>query len=201
MISALGFIFGGYRKVPPFFLLSNRNYTMKKYLTIITLVLALIFGTARISRAYGISDSSATLSTADSADFDYRVENLRKFFLKYNSPLADYAEEFVAYADANNLDYRLVPAITGVESTFGKHIPVDSYNAYGWANGEYSFTSWEDSIKHVSEVLKKSYIDRGLNSIRQIARVYAPPSTTWGGNVSYFVNKIDTLPLDFDIVI
>ena len=33
-------------------------------------------------------------------------------------------EDFVTYADTNGLDYRLVPAITGVESTFGKLIPV-----------------------------------------------------------------------------
>jgi hypothetical protein len=106
----------------------------------------------------------------------------------------------VTYADVNGLDYRLVPSISGVESTFGKHIPFNSYNAYGWANGNYSFTSWEDSISHVSETLKKSYIDKGAPSIAKIARRYAPPSTTWGNKVSYFIGKIDSLPLNFDII-
>jgi hypothetical protein len=174
---------------------------MRKILTILITLIVLILSSAEGTRAQNISGQSATLNTvSNDVRFDFRVENLRKFLLKYNSPLADYAEYFVAYADQNNLDYRLVPAITGVESTFGKFIPVDSYNAYGWANGNYKFSSWEDSIEHVSKTLKKSYIDRGVASIRQIAKVYAPPSTTWGGNVTFFVSKIDTLPLNFDII-
>ncbi|KKR43799.1 MAG: hypothetical protein UT76_C0008G0010 [Candidatus Woesebacteria bacterium GW2011_GWB1_40_12] len=175
---------------------------MSKIIAVIIILIALVFTGAGKVDAQNISGESAWLK-ADQAQeyFDFRVENLRNFLQKYNSPLAPYAEEFVIYADKNDLDYRLVPAITGVESTFGKRIPVKSYNAYGWANGEYKFTSWENSIEHVSGVLKDSYIDRGAVSIYQIAKRYAPPSTTWGGKVSFFVSKIDTLPLDFDIVI
>lgn len=152
--------------------------------------------------AQNMAEQSATLKMkSEAGSFDYRIENLRRFLDKYNSPLAPFAEEFVTYADENDIDYRLVPAITGVESTFGKNIPVNSYNAYGWANGDYKFSSWEDSIKHVSETLKKTYIDRGAASIYSIAKIYAPPSETWGSGVTFFVSKIDTLPLNFDIVI
>ena len=152
--------------------------------------------------AQNIAAGSAILSTsANSDNYDYRVENLRNFLNKYNSPLAEYSRDFVAYADMYNLDYRLVPAITGVESTFGKRIPKGSYNAYGWSNGEYTFASWEDSIAHVSNVLKTKYFDKGIDSISEIARVYAPPSNTWSKNVSFFISKIDALPVDFDIVI
>lgn len=151
--------------------------------------------------AQNISGASAVFKNEPyEGNFDYRVENLRKFFEKYNSPLATYAEEFVISADENNLDYRLIPAITGVESTFGKNIPNNSYNAYGWANGKYKFTSWEESIAHVSETIKSKYIDRGADSIHKIGKVYAPPSKTWAQNVSTFVSKIDTLPLNFDII-
>lgn len=174
---------------------------MRKIITIFAVLIVLILTGTGEAYAQNISDGSAELKENRlNYDFDFRVENLRKFLQKYNSPLTSYAEEFVIYADENSLDYRLVPAITGVESTFGKRIPQGSYNAYGWANGEYEFESWEDSIKHVSEVLKTSYIDRGVFSINQIARVYAPPSTTWGGNVTFFIRKIDTLPLNFDII-
>jgi hypothetical protein len=175
---------------------------MKKLIIYILITTALLALNAKEVYAQNLSDSSATLVySTDDCGFDYRVENLRKFLEKYNSPLAIYAEEFVVYADINGLDYRLIPAITGVESTFGKHIPSNSYNAYGWANGEYTFTSWEDSIAHVSETLKTSYIDKGAPTIAKIARRYAPPSTTWGNGVGFFVRKIDTLPLNFDIVI
>ena len=81
----------------------------------------------------------------------------------------------------------------------GKFIPYKSFNAYGWANGEHSFKSWPESIEVVSTTLKNQYIDKGAPTITKIARRYAPPSTTWGGHVQYFVSKIDVLPLTFDI--
>ncbi|MBU1126727.1 MAG: hypothetical protein ABIH88_03300 [Patescibacteria group bacterium] len=122
---------------------------------------------------------------------DERVEKLEVFLEKYNSPLSEYASVFVENADKYSLDFRLVAAITGVESTFGKRIPFESYNAYGWSNGAYRFSSWEDSINHVSKFLKEKYIDRGLDSVDKIAPVYAPPSSTWGGKVTFFMNKIE----------
>lgn len=174
---------------------------MSKFAYISLIFSVLTLTSAESSFAKNISGESAVLSQkVEAEDFDYRVQNLRRFFEKYNSPLAEYAQEFVASADRNNLDYRLIPAITGVESTFGKNIPSGSYNAYGWANGNYQFTSWEGSIAHVSETLKNKYIDRGVDSIHEIARVYAPPSKTWAKNVSFFISKIDTLPLNFDII-
>ena len=133
------------------------------------------------------------------AVFDYRVYTLRKFLNKYNSPLTPYSLEFITQADYYGLDWRMVPAISGVESTFGKRIPAGSYNAYGWANGKYSFKSWPDSIQIVSQALIEKYMDKGATSIAKIAKRYAPPSSTWGTKVNYFVGKIDTLPLSFDI--
>lgn len=135
------------------------------------------------------------LSTADkimAAANDERVRKLRAYFAKHNSPLEPYAYDFVYYADLYGLDWKLVPAITGVESTFGKRIPKNSYNAYGWANGAYAFTSWEQSIEHVTRTLKTKYYDRGLTTVPKIARVYAPPSNTWGNNVLFFMGKIET---------
>jgi hypothetical protein len=174
---------------------------MKKLILYILITAILIFLCTVNTNAQVVSDPSASVKIeAEEGGYDYRVENLRKFLEKYNSPLANYAEEFVTYADANDLDYRLVPSITGVESTFGKHIPYNSYNAYGWANGEYQFASWEDSIAHVSQTLRKSYIDKGAPTIYKIAKRYAPPSTTWAGKVKFFVGKIDSLPLNFDII-
>lgn len=131
--------------------------------------------------------------------FDYRVFTLRKFLVRFNSPLTPYSEDFIKTADYYGIDYRMVPAISGVESTFGKQIPPNSYNAYGWAGGAYKFKSWPDSINVVSMTLRKNYIDRGATSISKISRIYAPPSTTWGSKVKYFVGKINILPLSFDI--
>ena len=174
---------------------------MIKTITYILFVMVLCFASAGGVYAQDIeAGASAAINYSEVSDnFDYRVTNLRKFLIKYNSPLFDYAQDFVVYADIYGLDYRIIPAITGVESTFGKRIPVNSYNAYGWANGEYRFTSWEDSIEHVSITLKTKYIERGAPTIAQIARRYAPPSSTWGSKVKFFMRKIDSLPVSYDI--
>lgn len=194
MILALGFIFGGHRKVTSFFL-----STMLNNITCIIVVIALLLESASSACAESETASAKLKLGTNAYSFDYRVTNLEKFLSSYNSPLTDYAKDFVYFADENGLDYRLVPAITGVESTFGKHIPQNSYNAYGWANGNYSFESWEDSISTVSSTLKDKYIDGGATTINKIARIYAPPSTTWAGKVKYFMAKIDPVPVSFDI--
>lgn len=146
-----------------------------------------------------LSFGAGTSRAFEDESFDFRVYVLRDYLESHNSPLSEYSEEFIEYADKNQLDYRLVPAISGVESTFGKRIPKNSYNAYGWANGEYAFKSWEDSIEHVSGTLRTKYIDKGAVSIWAISRRYAPPSRTWGFKVKYFMNKIDSLPVTFDL--
>lgn len=132
-------------------------------------------------------------------DSDYREIVLRQYLEGHNSPLSEHAGSFVAYADEYGLDWRLVPAISGVESTFGKHIPYKSYNAYGWANGKYAFSSWDQSIEVVSQTLREKYLDRGATNINLIARRYAPPSPTWSWKVKYFMNEIDTIPVNFNL--
>ena len=128
---------------------------------------------------------------------DKRVKRLAEFLQKENSPLADKAENFVKMADIYQLDWRLVPAITGVESSFGKQIPYLSYNAYGWANGTCKFSSWDESIETVSRTLAEKYLAKGLTTPEKIAPVYAPPSTTWAMKVKLFMSQIgdnETIP-------
>lgn len=136
---------------------------------------------------------SAILKSAD-IKADFRVVKLQAFLAKYDSPLTSYAQVFIDVADEYQIDWKLLPAITGVESTFGKQIPYNSYNAYGWANGNYAFKSWGESIEIVSKALKEKYLDRGLDTPYKIGPVYAPPSKTWGGKVNFFMQKIE----DFD---
>jgi hypothetical protein len=175
---------------------------MIKNITCILFVLALFCTSVSSLKAATLEAEGSAVpkfNKIEKSNFDYRVYTLRKFFTEYNSPLTPYSAEFIAEADYYGIDYRMIPAITGVESTFGKQIPANSYNAYGWANGNYSFKSWPNSIQIVAKTLKTKYIDRGATSINKIAKIYAPPSTTWGNKVNYFVSKIDTLPLSFDI--
>lgn len=147
-----------------------------------------------------VAENSASLTRSYvKTEDDYRISTLRLFLADYNSPLTNKASVFIEQADKNSLDWRLVAAIAGVESTFGKRIPYNSYNAYGWSGGKYVFTSWEDSIAIVNETLRKNYVNRGAVTVDQIGRIYAPPSTTWSRNVKFFMDKIDPVPLAFSI--
>jgi len=122
---------------------------------------------------------------------DTRADKLADYLTMHNSPLAPYAGRMVQKADEYNLDWRLVAAISGVESTFGKNLPAASYNAYGWNGGNFYFKNWEDGIDTVSKTLRENYIDRlGADSVHEIARIYCPPSKTWAFKVLYFMNKI-----------
>ena len=175
---------------------------MKKLITCIVSVFAIFVLSSKPALAIDREAGSSALPIFRQIlepDFDYRVYTLRKFLAKFDSPLTPYSLEFIKTADYYSIDWRMVAAISGVESTFGKQIPGNSYNAYGWANGNYSFKSWPDSIQTVSMTLKNQYIDKGATSIAKISHIYAPPSTTWSGKVKYFMDKINTLPLSFDI--
>jgi hypothetical protein len=169
-----------------FFQRKSEKY-MKR--TLLIFLLGLMFPSASLAVEAG---ASACLKQPLTTTFvDTRIDKLEHYLASHNSPLASYAATFIAKADRYHLpDWRLVPAIAGVESTFGKAIPANSYNAYGWANGAFAFTSWEESIDIVTRTLKYKYYDRGVDTIEKIERIYAPPSSTWARNVRFFMKKI-----------
>lgn len=123
---------------------------------------------------------------------DPRAEILKDYLAKYNSPLETHAQDFVDAADKYQIDWKLVPAIAGVESTFGKHIP-GGYNGWGW--GVYGdqalyFRSWTEGIFTVTAGLRENYFNKGLDNPYEINRVYAA-SPSWGSHVNFFLVDLD----------
>lgn len=117
-----------------------------------------------------------------------RVNNIKVFLEKRNSPLAKYAQEFVLAADYWNIDYRLAAAISVVESGGGINT-FRKYNAWGW--GKNGFKSWEDGIWTVSEGLSKGYYSKGLDTPKEISKYYCPPSSdSWARKVSSLMKEI-----------
>src|ERR1035437_9299144 len=102
--------------------------------TLIVISILLIAFLAQAPKIYAqelLAGSSAALLKPTTLEAtDSRVRILREFLEKYNSPLVSYASTFVENADKYNLDWKLVAAISGVESTFGREIPNNSFN--GW---------------------------------------------------------------------
>ena len=126
-------------------------------------------------------------------DTNYQKAKKIETYLKVNrgnAPLAAYADKFVEVANKYNLDYRLLPAISVMESSGGK-VLFRPYNAWGW--GKLSFTSFEQGIETVGKGLSKYYA-RGKDTVEEIAPTYCPPNATnWAKNVRQFMNEIETM--------
>lgn len=171
---------------------------MKK-LIIVFLVVIISQLTANSANAIELaSGSSAKIELVKAKGFDSRAKILEDYLGQFNSPLVSEASAFVRYADRYELDWKLVAAISGVESTFGKQIPYESYNGWGW--GIYGtnmiyFNSWEDGIKTVSEGLRTNYLNKwGATNVYEIGRIYAA-SPTWAQRVDYFMDSISDFAL------
>jgi len=96
---------------------------------------------------------------------DPRLERLRRFFAAYDSPLSSAAAEFLVAADKNDLDWRLLPSISIVESSGGKAYA--NNNVLGWDNARRSFTSVQEGILAVADRLANSklYKDKDLDAL------------------------------------
>ena len=180
-----------------------KNLTMKAVLAIAT--------TATILFSLPVTNAKAAYPTVKISDSfyvekdvripekkDQRVEILEKYLETHKSPMKKNAVDFVEAADKYELDWKLVAAIAGVESTFGKHTPGnelfgnESYNAWGWGvygDQALGLGSWKNGIYTVSRGLKEKYVDRGLKTPLEMNRIYAS-SQTWGERVNFFMNKI-----------
>lgn len=145
--------------------------------------------------ANDLSKSSATLySSTVSAKPDNRAQILKGFLDSNNSPLAPYSEDFVASADKYNLDWRLVAAISGLESTFGQQIPSNSYNGWGWGvygDNVIRFRSWQEGIETISKGLRERYLRDNSESDPYIIGPSYAASPTWAVRVAYFMKKIE----------
>lgn len=165
---------------------------MRQIALVVALLLAItIFPTKTFASTPAASSAGLVSSLQKQAEKqDMRVVALENTLNKYNSPLAPYAHVYVSEADKNGVDWRLLPSIAGLESTFGKRYIEGTYNVYGWGSGEIYFDSWEDGIATINASLKTRYIDRGATDVWKIGPIYAE-SPTWAVRVNFFMEKID----------
>jgi len=175
---------------------------VRKYLVIFFTILKLEFFSVNVvhavdpycrftDQAYILQSIANRANNSTSHQDDYRIEKLRNFLVKYRSPLLYHAESIVKLADENEIPWTLIVAIAGVESTFCRSIPKNSYNCWGWNNGKYSFDNYPAAIEIISKKMRLNYYNRGLTLLEDIGRVYAPPTPSWAAKVRYFMNNIE----------
>lgn len=135
----------------------------------------------------------------EAKQLDEKAEILARYLAKQDSPLQYHAQDFIDAAKMYNLDWRLLPAIAGVESTFGQFIP-GGYNGWGWGvygNQAIYFSSWKEAIFTVSKGLRENYLDKGLTDPYAMNQIYAV-SPAWGGKVDYFMKDLEKFAAQFE---
>lgn len=170
-----------------------------KLLISFLLLLPLLFLNKQVQAEKLVEKHSSTV-WIEGKRLDKKASILAEYLAQFNSPLQYHAQDFIDAADSFGLDWKMLPAIAGVESTFGKRIP-GGYNAWGW--GVYGtqaiyFSSWRDGIFTIAKGLRENYLNKGLTEPYSINRVYAA-SPTWGWKVTYFMADIEKFNSEFEV--
>ncbi len=68
-----------------------------------------------------------------------KAEAIDAYFESNNMPLVGYGMKMVLEAEKNNLDWRLLPAISVIETTGGRNLckrlkPENKFNPFGWGS-------------------------------------------------------------------
>ena len=110
-----------------------------------------------------------------------KVAAIDAYFHKYEMPMAGTGMTFVLEAEKNDLDWRLLPAISVRESTGGKFAcKTKGYNSFGWGSCKIGFKSNEEAIATIAKNLggnnPKTEHHYAGKTVEEILKKYNPPS-------------------------
>jgi hypothetical protein len=104
-------------------------------------------------------------------DADPRMVRLQQYLAARDCPLEKYATDFIEAADANDLDWRLLPSISVIESGGGKEYI--NNNVFGWDSCRQKFPTIRAGIHLVASRLANSQLYRGKDLEGKL-RTYNP---------------------------
>ena len=122
------------------------------------------------------------------------ADKIDAYFAKRDMPLEGYGEKFVAEAEKNNLDWRLLPAIAIKESTAGRF--ACGHNPFGWGSCKIKFKTWDESIETVAKNLggnnpaTATYYE-GTTTRQKLHQYNGTVVPTYTGEVMKFMQLID----------
>lgn len=128
--------------------------------------------------------------------FDPRVtvDQIDAYLTKRRSRMAGIGADFSRAGQTYDVDPRLLIAISGAETTFGRHLCAAN-NAWNWFHRgscpPSTFPTFQEGLGTVTKFLRKSYINRGYNTIPRIrARYCATGCENWIPLVTRFYGEM-----------
>jgi hypothetical protein len=143
----------------------------------------------------GLTLWTGTIADSGKIPYDLRIDKLKAFFSSYGCPTPQHAMDYVEAADIFQLDYRVLPAISLLESTCGINGRVNNY--WGWNSAQSAFGSVPEGIAYVTSRLAEGapYRDKTLD---QKLRTYNPVVQSYARNVKRLMRRIESEPPDPD---
>ena len=123
--------------------------------------------------------------------------------LSPRSPLIGSAGTFDLASRKYNLDWRLLVAIAGAETSFGTYGPSQGIkNPFGMGPG-IRYSSWDNAIMAAAKNLRENYLDQGLTTVAKIQGKWAPGgaandptglNSNWTRNVTAYMTRMGGNP-------
>ena len=119
--------------------------------------------------------------------------SINKFLTSKSSPMATQGNNFMEIGKKYDLDPRLLVAIAGAETTFGRNITAGQYNAFNILyNGHNSpFKSWQSAINALGHSLTNPRNGYDLRTTTTMYRTYCAGSDCTNGlrNINIFMHE------------
>jgi len=142
--------------------------------------LLVVLASAACASATTVADSSLTTE-------DQRHERLEAFFQSFGCPTPHHVKEYVGTADNFAIDYRMLPAISVLESTCGVHQRLN--NRWGWDSARKGFASFRAGLEYIARQLSEGRYYKG-KTLEEKVYMYNP-KPEYVVQVKKLMRKID----------
>lgn len=145
----------------------------------------------RVLRCFGLWALAVSAHASVTPDglgvIDQRHARLETFFQSFGCPAPYHVKEYIGAADTYAIDYRLLPAISVLESTCG--IYQRQNNRWGWASARKGFASFRAGLEYIAHQLADGHYYKN-KTLEEKVHMYNP-RPQYARQLESLMRKID----------